>query len=42
VEELDLLLVSINMVPPPVLCEVVKLLGVLVDGVVSLSHVEEL
>jgi hypothetical protein len=40
-EELDLLLISINVVCL-VLCEVVELLAVLVDGAVPLSQVEEL
>jgi hypothetical protein len=40
-EELNLCLISINMVPS-VLREVVELLGVLVDGVVPLSQVKEL
>jgi hypothetical protein len=41
VEELDLLLVSINMMCP-ILLEVVELLLVLIDGAVPLLQIEEL
>jgi hypothetical protein len=41
VEELDLLLINVNVVTP-VLREVVKLLGVLIDSVVLLSQIKEL
>jgi hypothetical protein len=41
VEELSLLIVHINVVCP-ILCEVVKLAAVLIDGVVPLLQVEEL
>jgi hypothetical protein len=39
-KELNLLLVSINVVAP-VLCQVVELLGVLIDSVVPLVQIEK-